>query len=524
MEYDIPIKQWTEAVLENELFWTLVISVLLVILALGITLLILKFSSKLENFLDKLHCKSLCKRKDNPDHPCKRRCTLHKTMNYLISGVIFFYDGIKVVVIMAVIVESVNFLLKISGLSGYYHYQDLLRGVFQAVTLTIFMYYIYRLARILSLKIYIRFNKIKPKKKEHIKHKSLSLFLEDKLLDIAKYCVRLVFYIVYAFLLYIYITFLFSFFKFTQTWSGTLFGYILEPFRMAFSSVINYLPSLFAIVVIYFLIKYILKLVKYMFDAIENETIVIPNFYKDWAPPTYKIVRFLIIVFGMIVTFPYLPGASSPFFKGISVFIGVLFSLGSSSAISNIVAGVVLTYMRPFRIGDIVKIGDVMGRVTDKTLLVTRMRTIKHLDITIPNSIVLGSHIINYCSSSEDSSLVLHAAVGIGYETPWQKVHEILFKVAASIEYVLDDPKPYVLQKSLDDYYVTYELNVYTKNPLKMQYIYSELNKYIMDFFHAEKIELVTTVYTALRDGRESTVPNAPETGGGLDIVGKLFK
>ena len=231
-------------------------------------------------------------------------------------------------------------------------------------------------------------------------------------------------------------------------------------------------------------------------------------FYEDCSRPTYKIVRFLIIAFAAIFVFPYLPGSSSPVFQGISVFIGVLFSLGSTSAIGNIVAGTVITYMRPFKIGDRVKIADTVGDVVEKTLLVTRIRTIKNVDVTVPNAMVLGSHIINFSSSANDRGLILHTGVTIGYDVPWAEVHKLLIAAAEATDNVMKEPKPFVYQTSLDDSYVSYELNAYTDKPNIMARIYSELHQNIQDKFNEAQVEILSPRYSSIRDGNTTTVPD----------------
>ena len=205
--------------------------------------------------------------------------------------------------------------------------------------------------------------------------------------------------------------------------------------------------------------------------------------------------------------FPYLPGADSPAFKGISVFLGVLFSLGSTSAIGNIVAGVILTYMRAFSLGDRVQIADTMGDVVEKTLLVTRIRTIKNVDITIPNAMVLGSHITNYSSSSQQYGLILHTTVTIGYDAPWRQVHQLLIDAATATENILQLPAPFVLQTSLDDFYVSYQINAYTDRPALMARTYSELHQNIQDRFNEARVEIMSPHYSTLRDGNQTTIP-----------------
>jgi len=267
------------------------------------------------------------------------------------------------------------------------------------------------------------------------------------------------------------------------------------------------MPNLFFIIVLIFVFNYIIKFVKFIFLEIDKGNLELPGFHKEWAIPTFKIARFLILVLATIIIFPYLPGSDSPFFQGISVFLGILFSLGSSSAVGNIVSGVVITYMRPFKIGDRVKIADTTGDIVEKTLLVTRIRTIKNVDITIPNAMVLGSHIINFSSSANDKGLILHTTVTIGYDVPWNKVHGLLISAANETEYILKDPKPFVLQTSLDDFYVSYELNAYTNEPGKMAGIYSQLHSKIQDKFNEAGVEIMSPHYGAMRDGNQTTIP-----------------
>lgn len=308
-------------------------------------------------------------------------------------------------------------------------------------------------------------------------------------------------------LFYFYISLVFSFFPWTEGYAAALLDYLLLPLRAVGGAFLDYLPKFFFIAVILFVTRYLLKLIRFIFVEVQRERLVLPGFYPEWALPTYKIVRFLVIAFAVVVIFPYLPGSDQPAFRGISIFLGVLFSLGSASAVANAVAGVVLTYMRPFRVGDRVKIADTVGDVTEKTLLVTRVRTIKNVEVTIPNGMVLGSHIVNYCTSAKELGLILHTTVTIGYDAPWRKVHALLIAAAQKTAGILKEPAPFVLQTGLDDSYVRYELNAYTDQPNRMQSIYSELHQNIQDRFNEAGVEIMSPDYHAVRDGNKSTIP-----------------
>lgn len=309
------------------------------------------------------------------------------------------------------------------------------------------------------------------------------------------------------FIFYLYVPLVLSFFPWTAPLAGNIIHYLLDPLRSMAFTIIGYLPSLFFVVVIAVVANYAIKLIHAFFRAVESGTVVLPGFYTDWAEPTFKIVRFLVIALVTVVAFPYLPGAKSDAFKGVSIFLGALISFGSSSAISNIVAGVLLTYTRAFQLGDRVQIGDTTGDVVEKTLLITRVRTIKNIDITVPNSTVLSSHIVNYTTTAASHGIILHTTVTIGYDAPWKQVHELLISAARATEHVLESPAPFVLQTSLDDFYVSYQLNAYTAKPEVMARTYSRLHELIQDRFNEAGVEILSPHYRAARDGNLMAVP-----------------
>ncbi len=235
-----------------------------------------------------------------------------------------------------------------------------------------------------------------------LKIQTLELLSSDQITDLLIGIVKIIRILAILLVLYFFIPLVLSFFPWTRGFGGVIIGYILSPLNVIWKSFVAYLPKAFFIVLIVIVTHYILKFIRLIFNEVARGKIVLPRFYQDWADPTYKIVRFLIIAFVIVVIFPYLPGSDAPAFKGVSIFLGVLFSLGSTSIVANIVAGVILTYMRPFQKGDRVKIADTVGDVEKKSLLGTHIRTIKNEDITIPNAMVLGSHIINFSSSNRD--------------------------------------------------------------------------------------------------------------------------
>jgi small-conductance mechanosensitive channel len=270
---------------------------------------------------------------------------------------------------------------------------------------------------------------------------------------------------------------------------------------------VDYLPNFFSLVVVVVATTFGLRLVHFIFREIEKGTISLAGFDPEWAEPTYKIVRVLSVALALVLAFPFLPGSSSPAFQGVSIFIGALISLGSTSVVGNIVAGTILTYAMAFRVGDRVRIADTEGDVVDKGLIATRIRTIKNEDITIPNGIILASHIINYSAVAQQQGLILHTTVTIGYDVPWRAVHEALIRAALATPDILAVPKPFVFQTSLDDSYVSYEINAYTREPVKMAVTYSNLHINIQDSFNEAGIEILSPSFSAVRDGNTITIP-----------------
>lgn len=314
--------------------------------------------------------------------------------------------------------------------------------------------------------------------------------------------------LVFVSIVSVYLSFILSYFPVTKPIAQEGIHLILRPIAgVVWPAIVSYIPNLLFIVFIIISTYYVIAFTHFIFREIQRETIQLPGFDSDWSMPTYKIARFLIIAFAMILLFPYLPGAGSPAFQQVSIFLGVLFSLASTGALSHIISGVFLTYTGAFRMGDRVKISDTIGDVMEKTLLATKVKTIKNEIITIPNGLVLGNHIVNYSASARKGGLILHTSVTIGYDIPWQQVHKALIDAAKDTEYILDKPEPFVWQKELGDFSVKYEINASTEHPELMAKIYAQLHLKIQDIFHKRGIEILSPTYSAIRDGNRVTIP-----------------
>lgn len=303
------------------------------------------------------------------------------------------------------------------------------------------------------------------------------------------------------------LTFALSFFPGTHDFVSNLISKVTEMLINAGGTILGYLPNLITLILIIIATRYALKFLRFLHDGISSRKIRIAGLHQELAEPTYQLLRFMLIALALVAAYPFLPGSNSPVFRGITIFVGFLLSLGSTSLVTNIVSGIVLTYTRGLRIGDRVKIGQSVGDVLERNLLVTRIRTIKNVVITIPNGMVLNNEIINYSAPMLEEGLILNTTITIGYDVPWRKVHDLLIQAALATCDILPSPKPFVLQTSLDDYYVSYELNAYTHVPERMAMIYSELHQNIQDWFNEASVEIMSPGYTSYRDGNEVTIP-----------------
>lgn len=294
---------------------------------------------------------------------------------------------------------------------------------------------------------------------------------------------------------YLYLNAVLSLFPITRGTATLLLRYLADPLASIGHALLDYLPNFFYLVIIYFIFRYLLKLLHALFGSLATGRIRWNNFDQEWAWPTYRLVRLGMLAFGLVVAYPYLPGSDSAAFKGVSIFLGVLASIGSSSIISNMIAGYSMTYRRAFRVGDRIRIGDNVGDVTEMRLLVTHLRTPKNEEVVIPNSVVLNSEVVNYSSMAKESGLILHTTVGIGYETPWRQVEAMLLMAAKRTPGIMTNREAFVLKRELGDFAVTYELNVYVDNTAGIVKLYSALHANILDVFNEYGVAIMTPAY-----------------------------
>jgi small-conductance mechanosensitive channel len=294
---------------------------------------------------------------------------------------------------------------------------------------------------------------------------------------------------------FILLGYLLALFPQTRQIAWSLTGWVLNPIITMGASFVATIPKLIFLSILFLVVRFLLALIRRFFEAIEQGRLVLGQFEREWALPTYKLFRLLVISFAVVVGYPYIPGSNSDAFKGVSLFLGIVFSLGSSSFLANMVAGYSLNYRRLFKVGDRVQIGDVQGEVSALRLQVTHLRTIRNEQIVVPNSVILNTHLVNYSTLAREKGLVLSTKVGIGYETPWRQVEAMLIEAARRTPGALKEPAPFVRQLTLADFAVTYALSVYTDEPLRMEDTYTDLHRNVLDVFNEYGVQIMTPAY-----------------------------
>jgi len=324
-----------------------------------------------------------------------------------------------------------------------------------------------------------------------IKILNYTLLNSARLLRMGFFVSRCVMYASYIISFYISLALLAFIYPGTRGWAWALLHGLIDPFLSILHSFVAYIPNLLQIAVIVAVTHYFVKMMRFVSKEIAAERLVISGFYPDWAHATFNLLRFLSYAFMVILIFPLLPDSETAVFRGVSVFLGVLFSLGSTTVISNVVAGLVLTYMRSFKLGDRVKVGEVLGDVVEKTPFAVRIKTSKKEVVTVPNGTLLSSNVVNYSTSGDEKNgIILYMTVTVCYDVPWRKAAELIVEAARKSNYVLDNPAPFVLVKNLGNYACDLELNIYTNEPEKQPSIFSELNKNIRDIFEQNGINM----------------------------------
>ena len=330
-----------------------------------------------------------------------------------------------------------------------------------------------------------------------VEHRSFHVFTPKSMLGLLLGMIGFVRWAILLAGLYIYLAFTLALFPWTRHIAEEALYLFIEPINTVGMAILDYLPKFVFLVLIFFIARFVLRAARLFFLAVETRRIALGGFDHEWAMPTYRIVRVGIVVFAIVMAYPYVPGAGSAALQGMSIFLGLILSLGSSSIIANIIAGYSMYYRRTFRVGDHVKVAGQVGEVVDVRLLVTHVRTPKNENVAIPNSVILGTEVINYSVFARERGLIVAQKVGIGYDVPWRQVEAMLLAAADRVPGALKLPAPFVMECGLGDFAVVYEVNVYSRQASDMPRLTSDLQRAILDVFNENGVAIMTPAYVA---------------------------
>ena len=331
----------------------------------------------------------------------------------------------------------------------------------------------------------------------------------ETITSVVRLTLLLIVFVILAVALYFYASQVLYSFPGTRSFAVFLIGNITAPLIALAASASDELPSLLALAVIFFLTRYALKLVRLVFMNIHIGTIRVNGFERSWTWPTYRIVKGIMVIFALVMAYPYVPGSDTAAFKGISIFLGVILSLGSSSVVANLLAGLFVIYRRGVNEGDLISVDGVVGTVESTMVLETVLRSPKNEMISIPNSQIMASKVINYTRKGNTSGYLVHAKVGIGYEEPQARIEAMLLRAAARTEGLRTQPAPFVLRTELADFAVVYEINAVAVSTVGLFHLRSRLNANILDVFHEERVQIMTPAYEG--DPAEPKIPPPPD-------------
>jgi len=326
---------------------------------------------------------------------------------------------------------------------------------------------------------------------------SRNIIQSSFIVTVARTIVRLILFGIFLSILNGYLSILFSAFAQTRHISKSLGAYVTAPIFEMLVDAVSHLPNIILVVLLFILTRYFIKLTRLVFENIESGNFNFVGFERQWTWPTFNLVRFFIWIVWFVLAFPYIPGSDSAAFKGVSILLGVMVSMGSNSVVSNLLAGIFVIYRRSTSIGDRIKIGEYVGDVVAIKLMETHLKSIKNELVSIPNVMLMNSDVINYTSQTDDDGLLVNTIVGIGYEEPQAKVEKMLIEAALRTAYVEKTPKPFIFRNALADYAVNYQVNAYTKCGPKFPLIMSDLHANILDVFNENKVQIMTPSYMA---------------------------
>lgn len=316
---------------------------------------------------------------------------------------------------------------------------------------------------------------------------------------------------------YVWLVFVLERFPYTRPWGEALGQFLVDTAAWMGKGIVAAIPGLFIVFIIVLLTRFACKVVGAIFSAVEAGRIEVPGIYPETAVVTQRLIVVALWLLAIVLAYPHIPGSNSLAFKGLSVFIGAVVSLGSTGVVNQAMSGLMLTYSRALRVDDFVRVGDVEGTVLDVGILSTKIRTIAREEVTVPNAVVISRETINFTRYAEEG-VAINTTLTIGYDTPWRQVEALLLEAATRTEGLREEPSPFVLQTGLSDFYPEYRLMAVIDKPETRGRVLSALHANIQDLFNDYGIQIMSPHYRAdppeplvVPPAKRSPPPAAPE-------------
>jgi small-conductance mechanosensitive channel len=294
---------------------------------------------------------------------------------------------------------------------------------------------------------------------------------------------------------YAWLTFALTRFPYTRPWGESLHGFFMDRLSGVGASILGNLPGLFTVILIVVITRFMARLVQLLFQSVEDGRVTLPWVYTETAQPTRKLLTVLLWLFAVVMAYPYLPGSHSAAFKGMSVFVGLVLSLGSSGIVNQVMSGFTLTYSRALRAGDFVAVGDVEGTVTQVGMLSTKITTNRGEDVTIPNALVVSQRVTNYSRLVDNEGVFVATEITIGYDVAWRQVEALLLMAAGRSAGVRREPAPRVRPTALEDAYVRYTLLFCVEHPAERRATQATVHAHILDAFNEYEVQITSPRY-----------------------------
>jgi small-conductance mechanosensitive channel len=327
--------------------------------------------------------------------------------------------------------------------------------------------------------------------------RGFTIFSGDTALAIVRRLVDALAWAAGLFAAYLWLAYVLTRFAYTRPWGEALGGYLRTTIGSLAFSAIGAIPGIFTVVIILVATRWLVRLVSAFFDAVQGGTVEVPWPHPETANATKRIATVLLWLFAIVVAYPYVPGSGSDVFKGVSVFAGLVISLGSSGIVNQAMSGLVLMYARAFKPGDYVRVGEIEGTVTMLGMLSTKVLTTKREEITLPNAVIVGTTVKNYSRTVAETGLIVYTGVTIGYDTPWRQVEAMLLIAAERTEGLRREPSPFVLKSALSDFYIEYQLNAVVETPEQRVRVLDRLHANILDCFNEYGVQITSPHYEA---------------------------